>query len=156
MNDQARTHRLMTDVGPLLALEAVIEAEDGGAWLLVLEADDAISVELDDNAGRLVLSADLGAPAPEGRLQLYEMMLVYNTQWEGSGGVRMGLDQLGGRCVQMLELPLEDLDTQKLVSVLEGFLEVRLGWMQVVGDIDASSGDGEPKAPPVPPSGMRV
>ena len=105
MSVKDHMHRLMSEIGPLLELAAVIESDDGDGWILAIEEDDSVLVELDEAEGRIFLSAEVGLPDDEARPGLYETLLVYNAQWHASGGVRMALDAPGGEVMQILELP---------------------------------------------------
>ncbi len=141
-------HRLMSEIGPLLELGAVIESDDGDGWILAIDEDDGVLVELDEAEGRILLSAEAGLPDDEARAQLCETLLVYNAQWSASGGVRMALDEPGGGVVQMLELSAAELDAARLSQVFVAFLETLSGWRTVVAEgpgggdgLDASAAD---------------
>ena len=145
MSAKDHMHRLMSEIGPLLELAAVIEADDGDGWILAIEEDDSVLVELDETEGRIFLCADAGLPDDAARPGLYETLLVYNGQWHASGGVRMALDAPGGEVMQILELPAAGLDAARLAQVFVAFLEVLSGWRAVVagsahaaGEVDAS------------------
>jgi hypothetical protein len=143
MSTKTQANQLMSEIGPLLDLVGVVESDDGHAWLLIVDEDDALSVELDDARGSLVIAADVGTPGEAGQAQLYELLLAYNALWDVSGGVYMALDEPGGRVLQLLDLPAEGLDPSRLAEVLARFLEIRLGWMQVVSAIGAGAAPSE-------------
>jgi hypothetical protein len=143
MSFKTQAHQLMSEIGPLLDLVGVVESDDGQAWLLIVDDEDALSVELDDARGCLVIAAEVGTPGEAGRAQLYELLLAYNALWDVSGGIRMALDEPGGGVLQLLDLPAEGLDPSQLADVLARFLEIRLGWMQVVSAIGDGAAPGE-------------
>lgn len=143
MSIKTQAHQLMSEIGPLLDLVGVVESDDGQAWMLIVDDQDALSVDLDDARGRLVIAAEVGTPGETGRARLCELLLAYNAQWEISGGVRMALDEPGGRVLQLLDLAAEGLDASQLAEVLARFLEIRLGWMQVVSAIGDGAAPGE-------------
>ena len=153
MSVKDHMHRLMSEIGPLLEVAAVIEADDGDGWILAIEEDDSVLVELDEAEGRLFLSAEAGLPDDEARPGLYETLLVYNAQWYASGGVRMALDEPGGEVVQMLELPAAGLEASRLAQVFVAFLEVLSGWREVVA---GSPGGGDGLDASAPGSGIPV
>ena len=132
MSTRDQLHRVMSEIGPMLELAAVVESDEGDGWLLAIDEEDAVLVELDDAQDRIFLSADAGVPPEEARLRLYEMLLVYNRQWPASGGVRMALEEPGGEVVQMLELPAAGLDATRLGQILVSYLEILAGWRAVV------------------------
>ncbi len=152
MSVKDHMHQLMSEIGPLLELGAVIESDDGDGWILAFDEDDGALIELDEDEGRIFLSAEAGRPDNEARPQLYETLLIYNAQWSASGGVRMALDEPGGAVVQMLELPAAELDAARLSQVFAAFLEVLSGWRAIVsgrpgaapGLPAPASGDGIP------------
>ena len=141
MSVKEHMHRLMSEIGPLLELAAVVESDDGDGWILAIEEDDGVLVELDEAEGRIFLSAEAGLPDDEARPGLYETLLVYNAQWHASGGVRMALDAPGGEVMQILELPAAGLDAARLAQVFVAFLEVLAGWRAVVA-VGPGGGDG--------------
>ncbi len=153
MSVKEHMHRLMSEIGPLLELAAVIESDDGDGWILAIDEDDGVLVELDDEEGRIFLSAEAGVPDDEARPGLYETLLVYNAQWHASGGVRMALDEPGGAVVQMLELPAAGLDASRLAQVFVAFLQALSGWRAVVA---GSPGGADSLDASAPRSGIPV
>ena len=122
----------MSEIGPLLELGAIIESDEGDGWVLAIDEDDGVLVELDEAEGRIFLSADAGLPDDQIRPGLYETLLVYNAQWDATGGIRMALDEPGGGVVQMLELRAAELDAAKLSQVFVAFLETLSAWRAIV------------------------
>ena len=141
MSVKNHVHQLMSEIGPLLELAAVIESDDGDGWILAIDEDDSVLVELDEAEGRIFLSAEVGLPDDAARPGLYETLLVYNAQWHTSGGVRMALDAPGGEVMQILELPAAGLDAARLAQVFVAFLEVLSGWRAVAAG-GPGGGDG--------------
>ena len=148
--------QIMSEVGPLLEIDEIQEAEDGLAWLLAIEEGFAVLAELDEENERLILSAEIGAPQEAKRTRLYEMLLVYNAQWTQTGGIRMVLDEPGGQVVQMFDLAASNLEVSRLARILVNFVEIGLGWRQIVTE---SSGQPSESADPpesVGTNGLRV
>ena len=149
MSAKSLVTQVMTEIGPLLELGAVIESDDGDGWILVVDEDNSVLVELDETEERILLSADAGLPDDDARPRLYEMLLAYNRQWHATGGIRMALEEPGGEVVQMLELPVAGLGVTRLAQVFVAFLEVLAGWRTIVARqagaddrSDASTPDG--------------
>lgn len=138
-------HQLMSEIGPL-ELGAIIESNEGDGWVLAIDEDDGVLVELDEAEERIFLSADAGLPAGDARPGLYETLLVYNAQWEASGGIRTALDEPGGGVVQMLELRAAGLDTARLTQVFVAFLETLSAWRAIVSGRPGAA-SGQPRAP---------
>ena len=158
-HDRAPLHLMMEEIGPLLDLAAVAELEGGLAWELAVDEETVVGAEYDEEEDRLVLSAAIAQPPEEERLALYELFLVYNGQWDLTGGLRMSLEAPGGAVVQSLELALSEIDLARLATILQNFLDIRKGWLEIL----AEAGDHEPdegpkadsgKAPP--PGSVRV
>ena len=113
-----------------------VAGEDGGQ-IRVLVQDES-------ERHRVLLSADLGEPPPEGAEKLFRTMLEANNLFTGTAGATLALDAATGRFrLQKAELPDElanDLDG-RLVS----FIETALNWRRAIEDF-RSAGDGDPDA----------
>ena len=156
MELKTQIRQLMTELGPVLDLAAVAEYEDGNAWSLALDEETEVWIDYDEANGRLILTTEVGAPTEENPYKLYETLLVYNNQWQQTGGVRMALDAPGGAVIQSFELGTEGLDIGKLARVVQNFVDVRQGWREAVtGAPDAQEDDEAPFAAP-PSGGLRV
>ena len=114
-----------------------VAGEDGGGRVQVLVQDES-------ERHRVLLSADLGEPPPEGAETLYRTMLEANHLFVGTAGATLALDAASGRFrLQKAELPDElanDVDG-RLVS----FIETALNWRRAIEDF-RSAGDGDPDA----------
>ncbi|MEM7023429.1 MAG: type III secretion system chaperone [Pseudomonadota bacterium] len=161
MVDQSQIHHLMAEIGPVLGLAGVAEYGEGDVWALVVDDNLEILARLDPTAGCLVLTADIGTPIPERQSDLYKTLLLYNNQRDRTGGVQMALAAPDGPVVQSLVLSSTDLTIEKLADVLTGFIEINLGWREIitganpdVNDASEAPGDGPPDEPP--PGALRV
>lgn len=143
MPDRAQVHALMTEIGPALELAEVTEIEGDNRWILVIRDGTVLFVDYDPEDQRLWLSADVGAPPPGDRLRLYELMLLYNAQWQQTGGVRLALDGPEGDVVQAYDLPLAGLDLHHLQQVVRNFGDMLEAWRKIV-----STGAAAPRAEP--------
>jgi hypothetical protein len=157
MATKLQIQQLMNEIGPLLELTAVGEFDDGNAWTLVVDEETEVSVEFDDAEGRLMLSSEIGIPNNASHT-FYETLLVYNSQWQRTGGVRMGLNEPGGAVVQVFDISTTGLDLEKLARVTAGFVDIARGWRQVVmqGKPSAIEDEVSTSAHDIPPSGIRV
>jgi hypothetical protein len=123
---------LMSDVGPVLDPLAIDAMPEAKCWGIAMEEDLSVLVEFDEQKNCLVLSSELGAPAPGDRTALYELLLQLNYHWNATGGNRMAVNGPGGDIVQMYELGADNLDATQLSAVLKTFSEVAKAWRQVV------------------------
>jgi hypothetical protein len=66
------------------------------------------------------------------------------------------LDEPGGQVVQMFELPASDLEVSRFVGVLVKFVDIAVGWRNVVSNQGTTSGAEEGESGPTPDGGLRV
>lgn len=136
-------HQLMTEIGPLLGLDEVVEYADQALWIVVFNDGQVLEAEYDAPAGRLVLSMDLGVPAADAAADLHRLLLQYNYPWRQTGGVRMAL--AGDTVVQMLELSDARLELQALARAFAGLHGNAVTWRALLapaaGADDAASPD---------------
>jgi hypothetical protein len=132
MTDSERVRSLLTDIGPAMDLAGVSEMADGGPWALGDQDGTVIHVEHMAEDDRLWLSADVGTPRAEDRLRLYELILLYNAQWQQTGGVRIALDSPDGRIVQAYDVAASGLDVTRLRTLLGNFRRTLDGWRTIV------------------------
>lgn len=148
MATTAAIAEMMTALGKLLDLERVVEAEPGVAWIIGVDGQRAILVEHDAEAACLHLSADLPAVPPAQRIEIYELLLLYNAQWQATGGIRMALDAPGGAVEQVVTVPMDGLDVTVLATVVTRFFEKMVAWELVLSrqaaTADATEGDDTP------------
>lgn len=112
---------IVAAVGPASAdIEGVLERGEGD-WLLRYPDRD-LALELDAESRRLVLSAELGEPRPEARLQVLTTLLTYALLWRETGGVYVALNA-AETPVLLLPLWAEELTAERLSAVIGNFLE---------------------------------
>ena len=155
MQTAERVRQVLTEVGPLLELEAVTEGEDSTTWLLAIDEQTVVFVELDEANDRLMLSTPLGEPPEARRAELLETLLAYNSLWTQTGGVRMALDAPGGSVAQMFELAVGDLDASRFAAIFVQFVDISAGWRAVISG-DGKSTDEEDTPGPHRDGGVRV
>lgn len=132
MTDLTHLRQLMTEIGPALELTGVAEYGEQGTWALVVDADTEVWAEWDPDARLLVLSAELAVPPDDGRLELYETLLVYNHRRGRTGGVRISLSDPSGPLVLGLDIVVTGLDLARLAQVLSAFLDVHRAWREIL------------------------
>lgn len=156
MQTADHVRQVMSEVGPLLELAEVSEAEGGTAWALRIDENSVVFAELDEANDRLVLTVDVGMPTEANRGELLETLLAYSGQWMRTGGIRMVLDEPGGRVVQMFDLAAVDLEVTRFAGVLVNFVDIAAGWRKVVSDERPISAAGERESGSLPSPDMRV
>lgn len=112
---------LMAEMGPVLDPLLIESFSDPACWGVLLDEETPVLVDLDEQAGMLMLSIEVVVPTEMGRPRLYEQLLLHNHRWEQQGGLRMALDQPGGNVVLMQDLAIEGLDVTRLCSALTAF-----------------------------------
>ncbi|MCG8650748.1 MAG: type III secretion system chaperone [Pirellulales bacterium] len=132
MDTLERTRQLVGETAQLLDLKDFVESDDDSTWLLVVDDDTAVAVELDDSQTRLLLVSDIGLPDEEARTRLLELILAYNSQWGQTGGVWLATDEPGGRVQQMMALSHGELDPPALAGIVVNFLTIQLGWREII------------------------
>ena len=151
---------LMGQVGSLMDLMSVAEAEDGAAWILAVDETLALLAEYDADGRKLILSAETAVVPEERRVEVYEMLLLFNAQWRDTGGIRMVLEAPGEPVVQMADLAADGLDLVGLQTVLENFIAKALAWQKLVSEgagIDGGAkGDREDEDPQSDLGALRV
>lgn len=139
---------LMEALGPSSDEIAGIARSGEAEWAVGYDEDTIVTLELVEEQGKLVLSIDLGQPAPGNRFAVYETMLNYNLLWPETGGVKMGLGGAGGSLVQMFELNTTGLDVERLEAVLEGFVAKAQMWRRFVAEGPQDGGSPFPMLRP--------
>lgn len=134
---QPHLHQLMSEIGPLLDLDEVVEHPGEAVWVLVFADGAVIEAEYDEAAGgRLLLSMELGEPAEADAAELHRTLLQYNSLWRRTGGVRMAL--AGRTVVQALELAVPGLALSTLASALTGLHGNAALWRDLLAPAAAS------------------
>ena len=90
--------------------DADVRGLESGAWLVALDEDLAILLELDADRGVLVLSTDLGHPPAAHRSTVHALLLQASAAWRDLGGIHMALDPEDEAVLQFAELPLAGLE----------------------------------------------
>ena len=151
---------LMSQVGPLTDMMSVVETEDGAAWILAVDETLAVLAEYDADSRKLILSAETAIAPEERRVEVYEMLLLFNAQWRDTGGVRMVLEAPGEPVLQMVDIAADGLDLVGLQTVLGNFIAKAVAWRELVSEgvgVDGGiEGDGEDEDPQSDLDAVRV
>ena len=132
MTSKEHLQHLMREIGPQLSLAAVTEYDEENLWVLTFDEATVIEADFDATFGKLVLASTI-APAMEGtEAQLYPLLLQFNYAWEQTGGARMALDGPGGSAVMVIDVPIGELDFQKLQTVLINLAAQVCHWRAVL------------------------
>lgn len=143
---------LMGELGPASdGIAAVLQSEED-QWAVVVDEATIVTVDYDVDEDKLLLSLDLGTPAEEDRLRVYETLLCYSLLWREHGGVHAALGGPGGPLVMMFEFGGRDLTLIDLVTVLDNFIEAVLVWRDFV----AGAADAPAMPDGLPAMGVRV
>ena len=144
----------MAQVGPLMELMSVVEAEDGASWILAADETLAVLAEYNADGRKLILSTETAVVPEKRRAETYEMILLFNAQWRETGGVRMVLEAPGEPIVQVVDIPTEDLDLVDLQTVLGNVIAKALAWRTIIMEGtgveggEKVDGDDEPHSGP--------
>ena len=147
--------RIMGEIGPLVKARDVSSYSGDGPdiWVIDFEDEPACQIEPVGDAGRHTLSGSVAAVPQEGRLELFQTLLLYNDQVETTGGVRMAIDAPDGDVLICVDLDPQDIEPQALTEAIAGFRAMRRTWKGVIEGWTAEGGD--PPAPGGAP-GIRV
>jgi hypothetical protein len=143
---------LLRDLGPLLDEVAAIEQLGPHLWAIGLTDGSTVTADYSEPSDKLVLATECGQPPASDRLLAYETLLAYNALWPETGGLRMALDQPGGRVVLLLDLAPQALTAVRFATVVQNFAAHARLWRQAIPDL----GRTEAAPFPPPPSGLRA
>jgi hypothetical protein len=134
---------LMTALGP--ALEAAeIRFYEPNLWVVAFDETLAVEIEHDETGPKLVLSADLGLPPGGEEMSTNQLLLRTNALWRETGGLRMGIEDVGGRIKQTFHLYLQGLDAEGLKQRVHNFAQAARAWRTMIA------------TPPTPESGANT
>jgi hypothetical protein len=101
--------------------------------LLALESyESAIALRLDEETGVVTLSCELGRPAEESQLSIYEALLVYNSLAPLHGGIRMALREPGGVILQEFDTSIDSLQIEQWMNLILDFSKKASAWEEII------------------------
>ena len=111
-------------------------ADETGRFHFAID-DMTVSFETDEASGRLATSAKVGELPPEGREQLYRLMLESMFGGEGTDGALLSIAHDSDTiCLHRID-PLADIDLDRFKSMLERFVNVLEEWRKMLDDFRA-------------------
>ena len=82
--------------------------------------------------GDVVFFSVLGRPAAEREAEVHRLLLQGNNLWAGTMGATLGVQQEGGAVVLAMRLPLEGLNAEHLLQVLDSYADTARFWAAAV------------------------
>lgn len=134
-----QVNALFAQLGPVLNPLAIEANEETKAWGIALEEDLMVLAQFDEEKGCLVLSTELGAPAPGDRTALYELLLRANYHWDATGGVRLAINGPDGEVFQVVEIPVDGSDATRLSAIVTSYAESAKAWREIVQGLASGS-----------------
>ena len=147
MSNLERLQKLMSEIGPLVDKIEAVDQVGEAYWLFAFGEDTVLQIQYDEQAHKLILFTDLGAPDEEHRLAVYEELLSFNYLWSETGGVRMAIEGPKGTVSQILDLFTLDLDASALSTVMHGFCEKAEYWRDFIAHFSPPT-EGAQAPPP--------
>ena len=105
---------------PLLTAEE-IRQYDRQLWIIGLDADTSVELELDEARAKLVLTAPVGRPPAGAEAAYHRFLLGAAADWRETGTRRLSLD-LEGEVHQLEDVPLMDLTQETLAARVQAFV----------------------------------
>lgn len=143
--------QMLAELGPELDVDEIAAYEDQNSWAIAISDDvreTAMSLDHDEESGKLFMFGELCPPPEEKLLSTYEFLLSYNLACIETGGARMALDSAGGSVVLIHDVPLAELRKEQLGVVLGNFINLmRTMWAVVMN----GAGDANDPASTVKP-----
>ena len=132
---------LIEELGPATEEVDEVQQEDETAWHIFFADETVVVLDFVADQEKLVLSTGLGAPPADRRAATYELLLIYNYNWQDSGGIKMALEpeapgpsegETQGEIVMLFELNANALDLPGLQQVLTNFRAIANPWRDLV------------------------
>ena len=108
-------------------------ADETGIFHFAID-DMTVSFEADDETGRMATSAKVGELPPEGREQLYRMMLEAMFRGEGTDGALLSIAHDSDTIYLHRIDSLADLDLDRFMAMLERFVNALEEWSKLLVD----------------------
>lgn len=147
MSIQARTNQLLDELGRRIGLEGLALDDEGHASLGLDEI--FVSLDVQEEAGQLLLSTSLGQPGGDSA-QLYGRMLDANFLGVGTAGATLARSPGSGTIVLWQALPREELEISRFEQRLQSFVDIAEAWTAAIGEAGDAAVPEEPagEAPP--------
>ncbi|HEX4508570.1 MAG TPA: type III secretion system chaperone [Burkholderiaceae bacterium] len=120
-------------------------ASESNSWIVRSSPEAVAFVDYVPDRELLVLSADIGVPAAEGRQRYYETFLQYSQTWEATNGLRFGIEKADGSAWLLQDVAIHCAGPAALAQHLARFLDDCRTWRTFLSS-DSSFIGKSPKA----------
>ena len=120
-----------------------LEFDDDGAAAAAFGDGMLLFVQCRPEAPDVVLTVPLGRVPAERAGEVFGRLLAANFYWAGARGATLALQEESGEVVVQFREGLEGLSSERLQSVLEGFLAVASDWRTTLAETVEAAGGGE-------------
>ena len=126
----------MKEIGPLTSEIDVIAQNGDSTWAVRFDDDSIVTVEWVQSPSRWVLSAVLGRPVKERKIEIYEALLSYDSLANEAGGMRCQRATLVEQDTVVLihELNAQQLTLAELRDALLDFTDAAGDWRSFIAD----------------------
>lgn len=133
MTPLEHVQQVFAELGPNAEEVATVAQEpDGKSWVIELEDETIVNVELEPEQQRLAFTVGLPKPPADRRTETYEALLTYNLLWQGSVPLRIAMDEPDGEILQVAEISAAGLDVAALKQALSSVVEAARLWRPVI------------------------
>lgn len=118
-----------------------------------LSFDGRIEVDLnvEPELAEAHLSSEVGRVGDERQAAIYRELLEANLYWIGTGGATLALDGEAGRVILAYREPLEQLDLERFMQILEGFVNTTEYWLDRLDRLNHDEGPAPGAVDRLPP-----
>jgi hypothetical protein len=149
--------QLLADLGEKMPdVEEIAQHGSSASWAVALEGDLILELELVDDGAGVLITCDVGVPASETRLAVYESLLQYNAMSAATGGVAMAISEPDGPVLQLYRLAEADLNLANLQAVVENLAAKAEIWRSIVKNGAAGAQDLPASSESLLTTGLRV
>lgn len=117
----------------------VEKAPDDNAWGVAFTEGQFLLIEYTEELKKLVISSDLGKPRIEDRKGFYEMLLLVNSQWRETGGIRFALDGPDGSVQLLADQQAEGIHANHLCALLITLDSYAQTWRKFIEEYQGGS-----------------
>ena len=118
--DAAKIAGWLDEVATLAGIPAAFDAR--GVMEIELASGQPLLLEVDEETGIVLLSADLFAVDPTDRPAVFERAMTLNHLGAGTGGATLGWDAGRGLLVMSALTPIELIDEAAFLGLLSSFI----------------------------------
>ncbi len=155
MSDKATAEKLFQELGPLLDPAAIVYDDAAAQWAVVIDDRTRIDVGFDETAGQFVFALDLGQVPDRSADTVHELLLRFSFLWRETGGLTAALDA-EGRAVLMYRHAVQDLELQRLHTLLQNLVHHRRIWADLIARSETEAIDAAAAESPAPFGAIKV